>query len=551
MDFNKIFHKVPVQIQNRSAFNCGHKNLFTADVGTLVPCLVDPVIPNTTVHLGMACQVQLPPLSTDFYGNIYGTLEAFFVPNRIIWAGWKYFATLPSVQDRTSQQNNVKPLTPTTLPMTYLDLSNPDEETVELFTKAGGLADMLGYKAVPILTDDNPDDAFYIKNLLPFLAYHKIYDDWYRDSRIQKPIFYPDPEKIGYMDWTTAPYQQGLYTSNEGPSVYQTSSRDGLNIFALHQRNWQKDYFTNATPLPQSGDSASVKFNIQNGQGEFTISALRAANSLQQWFERNNIAGERYSDQIKARFGIYPSDTITDRAIYLGSKTFNIYSKSVYETIAMPGVSDTTKNPFNGQMASKATSVQGFGEDTLISEFTATEHGHIVVIFSLVPEPLYSTGTRRYLNYSEITDFPDPLLQGVGDQPIYSYEVDTSAGPNYTTFDESSSIFGYTQRYSEAKYMNDEVHGLLRDGENLAAFALQRSVDGSTPSKIGSDFITIPKDYLDQVSNVTSNVSDYGCWVECYFKYNKVQPLAAYSIPTLGDPKDTHTEIIDNGGKTL
>lgn len=38
-----------------------------------------------------------------------------------------------------------------------------------------------------------------------------------------------------------------------------------------------------------------------------------------------------------------------------------------------------------------------------------------------------------------------------------------------------STVFGYTDRYAEYKYHDDEVHGLLRDGESLQAFALQRS----------------------------------------------------------------------------
>ncbi len=549
MDFNKIFHKVPVQVQNRSAFNCGHKNLFTASVGTLVPCLVDPLIPNTTINLGLACQVQLPPLATDFYGSIRAKMEAFFVPYRIIWNGWRDFITLPA-SGRTDEQLLVNPSSPTSLPAIELNFSD-DSVQMDLFSTPGGLADMLGFKSKPELTDDNPTGLFTLNNILPFLAYHKIYDDWYRDSRIQRPIFYNSIGALSTNSWTTAPYFNGVMGGEAGPSFYSAESHEGFSIFQLHQRNWQRDYFTNATPLPQSGTPASVQFQVQNGTGELTIAALRAANSLQQWYERNNIAGERYSDQIKARFGVYPSDSITDRAIYLGQKTFDIYTRSVYETISMPGVSDTTVNPFNGNMAAKSSSVQGFGEDTLVPTFTATEHGFIMVIFSLVPEPLYSSGTRRYLGYRDVVDFPDPLLQGVGDQPIYSWEVDNSQGPHYNDWYDPT-IFGYTQRYSEAKYMNDEVHGLLRDGESLQGFALQRFIDGSeNAAEISTEFITIPPDYLDQVSNVNAQVSNYGCWAECYFRYNKIQPLAAYSIPTLGDPRDTHTEIIDNGGKRL
>lgn len=97
--------------------------------------------------------------------------------------------------------------------------------------------------------------------------------------------------------------------------------------------------------------------------------------------------------------------------------------------------------------------------------------------------------------------------------------------------------------------MLDEVHGLLRDGENLQAFALQRSFD-EAPS-LGSQFIEIPTDYMDQVTAVTADMSKYGAWFNTWFTYKKSSVLPAYSIPTLGDPKDTHTEIISNGGTSL
>lgn len=42
---NKIFEKVPVQIQNRSGFDCSHQNVYTMNTGTLVPVLVDQLIP--------------------------------------------------------------------------------------------------------------------------------------------------------------------------------------------------------------------------------------------------------------------------------------------------------------------------------------------------------------------------------------------------------------------------------------------------------------------------------------------------------------------------
>lgn len=531
---NSIFRKVPVQVQNLSGFNCSHTNTFDAKCGTLMPVLVDPVIPNTHIDLDVACEVQLPPAVADFYGNIEARLEFFFVPYRVLWSGWKWFMLS---QSQISGSN-----TPSSnLFVRYLPGLRLQGNTL---LGPGSLADMLGYKST---NTASPSATYDINNALPFLAYQMIYDQWYRDSRITLPIFYPRNNDI----WQNAPYGKPNVNAVTGSKTFFESGVGEL--VTLRQRCWDRDYFTNATLQPQAGTAASLQFetvgsNEVNGEdgllhlnSSFTIASLRAANSLQQFEERNNIAGQRYADQIFARFGCYPADAITDRPIYIGSKRFNIYKRNVYQQTS---ASDpTNQSPFNGLLANKSTSLGGFGNGRL-GKFHATEHGFVFVMFSLVPQATYSTGIRRYLNYNTLTNFPDPLLQGVGDQPIYQWEL---RGNNPAAL--TDDIFGYTQRYAESKFMNDEVHGKLRDGQDLAAFQLQRTFSGN--QSLGTSFLEIPTNYLDQVTYTNASVSDYGCWCQCYFDYRKVQPLAAYSLPTLGDPKDTHTQVINNGGTRL
>ena len=533
---NSIFRKVPIQVQNRSGFNCSHSNTFTAKCGTLMPVLVDPLLPNTDVDLDVACEVQLPPSVSDFYGSIEARLEMFFVPYRILWAGWQWFMISQHNMQDTPANNysvNVKNLPQMTAP--------------SQLTGAGTLADMLGFKKAGSTSN------VIINNPLPFLAYQMVWDKWYRDSRITAPIFVPNIAISDMFNWKNAPYNVGLSSASQSnPGTILPFTLGVAELCQLRQRCWDRDYFTNATLEPQSGASVKLEFtgvgtpavdDTTLVNSSFTIASLRAANSLQQFAERNQLAGQRYADQIFARFGCYPADAITDRPIYLGSKRFNIYKRNVYQQAYQP--EEYQQNPFSGLLANKSTSLGGFGDGRLGS-FKATEHGFIFVMFSLVPQAVYSTGCRRYLNYSKLTDFPDPLLQGVGDQPIYDGELTGLNGANMTNI---ASIFGYTQRFAEAKFMQDEVHGLLRDGQSLSAFQLQRTFTEN--QELGTSFLEIPQNYLDQVTYADGSVSEFGCWCQCYFNYRKVQPLAAYSLPTLGDPKDTHTEVINNGGTRL
>lgn len=542
--YSKVINKVPVQIPNKSGFDLSHENLFTAKCGTLYPVLVDTLLPNDTISLGHSSQLQLPPMATDFYGRVMGKFEAFFVPFRVLYGGWQDFITHPVNGDNypTGTTVNQKAKVLPTLRGLKSDMLS------------GSLSDFLGRKidAFPADTASSTQD---VRNPLPFLAYHKIYNDWYRDSRIQQEVFQRNHTVTSSSDtayFDSLPFQS-LYGVN--PAIISgedLNCADGVSALSLRQRNWERDYFTNATPKPQAGDPAQLAFNVADGQGSFTIASLRAANSLQQWLERNNIAGYRYGDQIRAQFGIYPADAVTDRAIYLGSHTVDIYNRSVYQqnfTSESIVGADSTPNPFQ-TVGSKYGSPQGVGENSLVDSFTASEHGFIFVMFSIVPRAYYGTGDRRYLRYARQSDFAFPLLSGVGDQEIYLSEL-SNEGTGTAAYDR---VFGYTQRFSEYKYMDDEVHGLLRDGQSLSAFALKRSFINEDVV-LGTEFLQIPQTFLDQVGAYYGNdgdtVNSFGAWCDVFFAYKKVSTLPAYSIPTLGDPKDTHTEVIDNGGKRL
>lgn len=540
--FSKVFHKVPVAIPNKSGFDLSHENLFTAQCGTLYPVLVDTLLPNDTISLGHSSQLQLPPMATDFYGRVMGKFEAFFVPFRTLYGGWQELITHP-VNGAAYPEGTTSGQKATRLPSFTLSASSSDYR----YFQPGTLADFLGCRI-------SSKSVSTVNNSLPFVAYHKIYNDWYRDSRIQQDVF--DKSKVvdpvnGTLQFAAMPWQT---YSGVAPRSLNPVCADGVSAFSLRQRNWERDYFTNATPQPQAGDAAQLAFKVDSdvGEGSFTIASLRAANSLQQWLERNNLAGYRYGDQMKAQFGVYPADAVTDRAIYLGSHSVDIYNRSVYQTAQNNASDGVLNNPFDS-IGSKFSAPQGLGQNSLVDKFTATEHGFIVVMFSVVPRAYYGTGQRRYLNYSTVSDFAFPILSGVGDQPIYRNELSESQSLN-----NNGGVFGYTQRYSEYKYMDDEVHGLLRDGQNLSAFALKRSFAAVDDVDLGSAFLEIPQDFLDQVgvyngSNGTDDkvVSSFGAWCDVFFAYKKVSTLPAYSIPTLGDMKDTHTEVIDNGGKRL
>lgn len=533
---SSVFNRVPIDLPNRSGFNLDHENLFTATTGTLVPAYCKPVLPKDTISMGVNFQVQLPPMVTDFYGKVDACFEAFFVPNRILWAGWEDFVTHPTQRPIYPAGTPIQ-AKPTRKPtVTFMRNDNP----VAFLLGAGSLADYLGWKK-----EDYSSGIGNLVDAMPFLAYHMVYHHWYRDSRIQSPVFFAPAasDQLNASRPANAPYVSIQSTSNPvGPTyVLDATLADGMQLGGLRQRNWSKGYFTTASPLPQAGQDTEITFDVSNNQGVISIASIRSGNAIQKWMERNNFSYD-YADQIYAQYGIYPESARMDKPIFLGRTKQTVYSRSVMQTA--PSVSLASQD-INNIVGAKKASSQAIGEGRLFEDFTPSEHGFLMVIFSLVPHSYYGTGCARHLIELESEDIPYPLLAGMGDQPIYNFEL-TGSDPI-----ETDGIFGFTDRYAHYKYDEDEVHGLLRDGQTLEKYALQRGFNDVDVPTLGSQFLQIPKEALDQVQAVETSTQGFSCWVDSFFKISKISTLPAYSLPTLGDLKNTHKGSVSRGGSRL
>lgn len=553
MDRN-LYDKQTVMVPKKSGFDKSFQNLFTAKVGTIVPILTDELVPNTTVNLKAAISAQLPPLASDTFMRCKLKYAAFFVPTRLLMNRYEEWLT-----DAPTSGGHGGVRTP----IITMPAGATGDQRVKYFGP-GTLADYLGFKTTKATVNGLADTIKV--NALPFLAYHRIYEDWFRNSIIQKSI-YVDTATLDALDAATArqyavsrapfvaPSYNGIFqinplttASTDAGSAYYA---DGVHVMSTRQANFDIDLFTSCMPQAQNGNGQTVSLSITGGSkpsGEFTISALRAANSIQQFLERQNIAGARMVDFVKANYGANLSDGVAQRAVLLGSGSFDVYSKGVYQTAAQSG---TTNNPFNS-VAAKYGSAFADGNDTLVENFTAMEPGYLMVVCWLSPKATYSTGIDpildRYIDgtsgASQRTQMANPLLQNVGNEAIQNRLI--------TDKINSGLIFGYNDRYCTWKDKFDEVHGLLRDGESLESFALQRTFTTDVPT-ISTSFLQIPTNYLDQVSAAKDDVSKYGYWCDTYFDYKVSMPLARYSIPSLQNPAEEHGEAVtvNRGGTHL
>lgn len=488
----KQFNTVEVEVMDKSGFDLSHQNIFSTTPGTLTPCLCEFMYPSDTFTVSTRYSVTLPPLATNFKGQVNAKVELFFVPCRILWAGWKDFI----------MRNSNRPLPigvresdiPTTIPQTYID---PDPLTGEY---VGSLADYLGVK-----TNITSATAFAL-NLLPFAAYHKIWETYYR-SHLTKPFFnegYGTGQSGSTTDLVNMPYKESTFALPAN-----AKGNNGFKLNQLYQRCWLKDRYTTATPTPQFGDAATIKvesYETPEGgyEGSFSIASLRAANALQKFLERSNLGqgASAYYDFIKVHYGITPSDACLRGPVFIGSVTTPVYINSVATTNNnISQMSDEegytssysyngSRNPFSFTAGAQFGQALCNGSDKLCKDFTATEFGYLMGIFSLVPTANYGTGTRKYLRQKFATDLLYPEFAGIGDQPIFNYELSNSTSNPY-------GVFGYNRYGSEAMFHEDEVHGLFKDGKTLENFVNQRTFNGNVT--VNTDFVTISRYSMDNV----------------------------------------------------
>lgn len=554
-----VKNHIRVTVPHHSGFDKSHRNTGSLTCGTITPILCDEVIPGTRVHLRIPIAVQLPPLASDTYMNLKLRAEAFFVPLRLLVGSFESwfsdFGEPGLVSGANSEdalafayKNDVKGVLPS--------LAITSE--AHSFVGPGSLLDYLGFKMLDSIGAEN----YPVINPMPLLAYHLVYHHWYRNPRVQRPVFMPfraagtdtsfdAGSVVGskfpicsapftfYSSRDTASYvAQETTLEQVGSEQLEAGSLilgDGINLLELRQRNFGLDYFTGARPSAQLGDVSSVSIPVVSNTGTMTIAQLRAANSLQQFRERNNLPSPRMVDQVKARYGANLSDGVAQRPICIGSASYDVSSTGVSQT----GGASSSANPFSS-VAAQYGRAYASGSDIIIDDFTANEPGYILVNVTLVPEATYSTGIdrmfRRYLKDGSIVEMATPLLQNMGDQAVKMFEI---AGK----FDsEADDIFAYQDRFADFMFKMNSVHGKLAEGEDLSSFVLQRTFL-NYPS-YGSEFLQIPKNFLDGVFAISAEVSGLSAWYDAMLQYKVSMPLAEFSIPSLQDPAYEHGKSV-------
>lgn len=517
---SEVFNTVLRKKQKRSTFDLSHDVKMSLDMGNLVPIYIQECVPGDSVKIQSHTMMRFAPLISPVMHRIQVKMEYFFVPNRIIWSDWETFIT---------GSRNGKQLSAEELPV--FPTFNLDEVSSSSIIKNGTLYDYLGLPTPESFVNPKFSSDIFI-SLLPFAAYQRIYDEYYRDENLQESLY--DAKPGGFINY------------NSLKSEIYSGGVDGLGeIMRLRKRAWQHDYFTSALPFAQKGpaveiplstedlrltgqlgfnnsqatvatginDSTGLDGNVetnsinagqvaelQDGQSNLmaldvtgnidldniridnvqgtnsfltSINDLRTAIRLQEWLETNARGGTRYIESIYAHFGVKSSDKRLQRPEFIGSNRSNVIVSEVMQTSSPVDENDTPQ----ANMAGSATNVNSSRNFKYFCE----EHGYIIGLMTVLPDTAYFQGIPRHFSKTEDRlQYYFPEFAHLGEQEIQYKEIYAGGSE-----EKPSDTFGYIPRYSEYRYLTSRVAGDFRD--TLKYWHLGRDF-ANTPS-LNSDFI--------------------------------------------------------------
>ena len=189
---SKIFESQPIRVQNVNGFDLSHLNSGTAKCGQLTPVLCRLLMQNTKFSLGCSLQVELPPLATKFFGRIDAHIEVFFCPCSILYGGWKQFIT-GNMSTAFSNYLDSNGVTSFSLPQFSMTVA-VSQVIAALESVNDGLLDYMGFRFTGAISGS---PRYF--NLLPLVAYHRIWDCFYRNPSVTRTIFTVNPNLNGSL----------------------------------------------------------------------------------------------------------------------------------------------------------------------------------------------------------------------------------------------------------------------------------------------------------------------------------------------------------------
>lgn len=332
-----------------------------------------------------------------------------------------------------------------------------------------------------------------VVNIFPLLTYQKIYQDFFRWS--QWEIANPSSYNVDYYTGVQSSLVDSLPSSS---SDYWKSD----TMFDLRYCNWNKDMLMGVLPNSQFGDVAvidisnpegaisssvllkspnskaasevstvgsynapltpislsakdastsnvilsgsTLRVDLSNLQGQFTVLALRQAEALQRWKEISQSGDSDYREQIRKHFGVNLPQSLSNMCTYIGGISRNL------------DISEVVNNNLAAEDNTAVIAGKGVGAGNGSFTYTTDEHCVVMCIYHAVPLLDYEiTGQDGQLLATDAESLPIPEFDNIGMEVLPMTQIFNSPKASIVNLFNA----GYNPRYFNWKTKLDVVNG--------------------------------------------------------------------------------------------
>jgi hypothetical protein len=257
MDFKSVRNNV-----HRAGFDLSSRMCFTAKVGEMLPVKHWDLLPGDSFKIDGKSFMRTLPVQKATFGRVREYYDFYFVPYNLLWdkfeswivqtknayhaksvlAAADNFKTSPYFTDKDIV--GAFSTMGTKESQAYLDYWHSGADKADW--AQGDMAKLLTYLGYPVTLAPNGVESVAL-NPFPLLAYHKIYQDYFRFSQWEDAA-----------PWT---YNLDYILSEDKLHIDVTGMMSGRTantptIFTLHHVNFDKDLVNGMLPQPQYGDVA-------------------------------------------------------------------------------------------------------------------------------------------------------------------------------------------------------------------------------------------------------------------------------------------------------